>query len=129
MDQELFNPQSSSVSSSRIIYTPSTFARTSLLHLQEVGSLQAVHPHVSKRSNLVSFLCFIVLSGEGELKYEGEEFKLETVCSLIVGKHIAIPHPMISGCSNGAISMHRLFQLCMRSTKSVEVALCSTQMI
>ena len=41
MDQELFNPQSSSVSSSRIIYTPSTFARTSLLHLQEVGSLQA----------------------------------------------------------------------------------------
>ena len=76
MDQELFNPQSSSVSSSRIIYTPSTFARTSLLHLQEVGSLQAVHPHVSKRSNLVSFLCFIVLSGEGELRYEGEEFKL-----------------------------------------------------
>ena len=47
MEQELFNPQSSSVSSSRIIYTPSTFARTSLLHLQEVGSLQAVHPHVS----------------------------------------------------------------------------------
>lgn len=44
MDKELFNPQSSSVSSSRIIYTPSTFARTSLLHLQEVGSLQAVHP-------------------------------------------------------------------------------------
>ena len=48
MDQELFNPQSSSVSSSRIIYTPSTFARTSLLHLQEVGSLQAVHPHIKK---------------------------------------------------------------------------------
>ena len=39
IDQELFNPQSSYVSSSRIIYTPSTFARTSLLHLQEVGSL------------------------------------------------------------------------------------------
>ena len=52
MDQELFNPQSSSVTSSRIIYTPSTFARTSLLHLQEVGSLQAVHPHTSTRTNL-----------------------------------------------------------------------------
>lgn len=52
MDQELFNPQSSSVSSSRIIYTPSTFARTSLLHLQEVGSLQAVHPHVSQLVSL-----------------------------------------------------------------------------
>ena len=76
MDQELFNPQSSSVSSSRIIYTPSTFARTSLLHLQEVGSLQAVHPHISQREDLVSFLCFIVLSGEGELSYEEQTYQL-----------------------------------------------------
>ena len=76
MDQELFNPQSSSVSSSRIIYTPSTFARTSLLHLQEVGSLQAIHPHTSKRSDLVSFLCFIVLSGEGTLSYEEQTYQL-----------------------------------------------------
>ena len=76
MDQELFNPQSSSVSSSRIIYTPSTFARTSLLHLQEVGSLQAIHPHTSTRTNLLSFLCFIILSGEGELSYEGQTYQL-----------------------------------------------------
>lgn len=76
MDQELFNPQSSSVRSFRIIYTSSTFARTSLLHLQEVGSLQAVHPHTSKRSDLVSFLCFVVLSGEGELSYEGQTYQL-----------------------------------------------------
>ena len=76
MNQELFNPQSSYVSSSRIIYTPSTFARTSLLHLQEVGSLQAVHPHVSQRENLVSFLCLIVLSGEGELSYEEQTYHL-----------------------------------------------------
>ena len=76
MEQELFNPQSSSVSSSRIIYTPSTFARTSLLHLQEVGSLKALHPHTSKRSDLVSFLCFVVLSGEGELSYEGQAYQL-----------------------------------------------------
>ncbi len=78
MEQELFNPQSSSVSSSRIIYTPSTFARTSLLHLQEVGSLQAIHPHTSKRSDLVSFLCFVVLSGEGELSYEGQTYQLHS---------------------------------------------------
>ena len=77
MDQELFNPQSSSVSSSRIIYTPSTFARTSLLHLQEVGSLQAVHPHISTRTNLLSFLCFIVLSGEGKLSYEEQTYQLD----------------------------------------------------
>ena len=78
MDQELFNPQSSSVSSSRILYTPSTFARTSLLHLQEVGSLRALHPHTSKRSDLVSFLCFVVLSGEGELSYEGQTYQLHS---------------------------------------------------
>ena len=78
MEQELFNPQSSSVSSSRIIYTPSTFARTSLLHLQEVGSLQAIHPHTSKRSDLVSFLCFVVLAGEGELSYEGQTYQLHS---------------------------------------------------
>ena len=77
MDQELFNPQSSSVSSSRIIYTPSTFARTSLLHLQEVGSLQAVYPHISTRTNLLSFLCFIVLSGEGTLSYEEQTYQLD----------------------------------------------------
>lgn len=74
---ELFNPQSSSVNSSRVLYTPSSFARTSLLHLQEVGSLQAVHPHTSTRKDLVSFLCFVVLSGKGELKYEGVDYELE----------------------------------------------------
>lgn len=78
MEQELFNPQSASVSSSRILYTPSTFARTSLFHLQEVGSLQAIHPHTSTRTDLVSFLCFVVLSGEGELSYEGQNYQLKS---------------------------------------------------
>lgn len=76
MDQELFNPQSSSVTSSRILYIPSTFARTSLLHLQEVGSLQAIHPHTSTRTNLTSFLCFVVLSGNGTLTNEGTTYEL-----------------------------------------------------
>ena len=76
MDQELFNPQSSSVTSSRILYTPSPFARTSLLHLQEVGSLQAIHPHTSTRTNLTSFLCFVVLSGNGILTYERTTYEL-----------------------------------------------------
>lgn len=76
MDQELFNPQSSSVTSSRILYTPSAFARTSLLHLQEVGSLQAIHKHTSTRTNLTSFLCFVVLSGTGSLTYEEQTYQL-----------------------------------------------------
>ena len=129
MDQELFNPQSSSVTSSRILYTPSTFARTSLLHLQEVGSLQAIHPHTSTRTNLTSFLCFVVLSGTGSLTYEGMTCQPGTACSLIVRKHIAIRLLTISGRSNGAIFMHRPFQLYMRSTKSEAVGLCSIQVI
>ena len=58
------------------IFNFQTRSRTSLLHLQEVGSLQAVHPHVSQREDLVSFLCFIVLSGEGELSYEEQTYQL-----------------------------------------------------
>ena len=38
--------------------------------------MQAVHPHVSQREDLVSFLCFIVLSGEGELSYEEQTYQL-----------------------------------------------------
>lgn len=74
--QEPFNTQYSSVASNRVLYTPSTFARTSLLHLQEVGSLRALRPHTSKRSNLASFLCIIVASGHGELSYEGQTYRL-----------------------------------------------------
>ena len=39
MDTSLFH--GNLVTTSRILYTPSTFAKTSLLHLQEIGSLQA----------------------------------------------------------------------------------------
>lgn len=76
---ELFNDSSNPiVSSSRILYTPSSFARTSLIHLQEIGILQARKPHVSKRSNLSSYLFFMVESGKGELTYEGCTYELTT---------------------------------------------------
>lgn len=70
-------PTTSSVHSSRILYTPSNFARTSLLHLQEVGTLKAIHPHTSTRNDLNSFLCFVVLFGKGRLVYEGITYDLE----------------------------------------------------
>ena len=130
MEQELFNPQSSSVSSSRIIYTPSTFARTSLLHLQEVGSLQAIHPHTSKRSDLVSFLCFIVLSGEGELSYEGQIYQLSPGDCVFIDCRKAYSHSTSEtfGRFSGVISMRHPFRPCMRSTKSVAAGLCSIRM-
>lgn len=69
-------PQLNSVSSSRIIYTPSTFARSSLIHLQETGTLQALYPHKSERRNLNSCLFFTVLSGSGALVYEDRSYNL-----------------------------------------------------
>ena len=64
------------VTTNRILYTPSSFARTNLLHLQEIGELQAEKPHTSQRSSLQSYLFMIVLSGSGTLTYRGEEHQL-----------------------------------------------------
>ncbi|MGN0416076.1 MAG: helix-turn-helix domain-containing protein [Agathobacter sp.] len=46
------------------------------MYLQETGSLQALHPHTSVREGLASFLCFVVLEGEGTLTYDGKEYSL-----------------------------------------------------
>ena len=66
-----------SVQSRRIIHTPSPFARTSLLHLQEAGTLRALAPHRSERSGMASCLFFLVLSGCGKLRCEEGEYELQ----------------------------------------------------
>ncbi len=66
------------VVSDRTLYTPSIFAKDSLLHLQESGYLKAMAPHVSKRSSLQSYLFFVVLSGEGSVNYDGKKFLLKS---------------------------------------------------
>lgn len=44
--KDLFvNTQLPVVTSDRILYTPSNFARNSLLYLQEIGSLRVHKPH------------------------------------------------------------------------------------
>ena len=79
MPDSLFsNSNIDSVSSNRIIYTPSTFARSSLIHLQETGTLQATHSHKNERSGLSSCLFFIVLRGDGRLTYDGETYVLHS---------------------------------------------------
>ncbi len=80
--------QGTLVKSNRIIYTPSNFARTNLLHLQEVGQLQAQKPHTSERKNLASYLFFTIIEGSGVLVYNG--FVLGTVYLLIVENPILI---------------------------------------
>lgn len=41
-----------SVRSDRVLYTPSPFARTNLVHLQETGRLTATAAHTSRREKL-----------------------------------------------------------------------------
>lgn len=74
MEQPFFQEQF--VESQRIIYTASQFAKTNLLYLQEAGSLTAQKIHENKRSNLASYLVFIVLKGSGTLLYEQQEYTL-----------------------------------------------------
>lgn len=57
--------------SNRILSTPSAHARSHYLYVQEIGTLQSLEPHVSRRQNLNSFLFFMVLEGQGFLSYEG----------------------------------------------------------
>lgn len=64
------------VNSTRKLYTPSEFARLSLFHIQEIGTLQATKPHMSKRENLNSYLFFIVHSGSGMLSYDGISYPI-----------------------------------------------------
>lgn len=71
------NSTNSIVTSNRILYTPSSFARSSLLTLQEIGTLEALKPHTSSRDNLQSYLFFYVESGAGKLIYQGNEYELK----------------------------------------------------
>lgn len=71
MSNHLF--QGKDVTSDRLLYTPSEFAKSSLIYLQEIGSLQARSTHTSKRQNLESFLFFYVKDGSGVLDYSGKE--------------------------------------------------------
>ena len=91
MQSNLFT-SSPSVQSSRILYTPSPFARSSLLHLQEVGSLTAIKPHTSKREKLQSYLCFMVEDGEGELVYEGKKYVLRSGDVVFIDCRMAYSH-------------------------------------
>lgn len=76
MDHDTLFADAGSVRSERVLYTPSAFARTNLVHLQETGRLTATAPHTSRREKLQSFLCFVVRNGSGELLYNGQTWPL-----------------------------------------------------
>lgn len=69
-------PNKNTVTSNRILYTPSEFAKDHLLHLQETGTLQALSPHTSSRAGLQSYLFFVVKEGHGTLIYDNCTYEL-----------------------------------------------------
>ena len=52
-----------------VINTPSAFTRKNFFHIQEAGYLKSLKSHLSRRSELNSYLFFVVLSGSGEVTY------------------------------------------------------------
>lgn len=89
MKQSLFTKDKPQiVTSNRILYTASLFARSSLLHLQEIGELTALAPHISKRSGLSSYLFISVVHGSGCLTYDGKEYVMRPGdCAFIDCRH------------------------------------------
>lgn len=80
------------VTSNRILYTASPFARSSLLHLQEIGELEAKRSHTSKRSDLQSYLFFTVLSGTGTLTYNEKTYSLTAGDCVFIDCHNPYSH-------------------------------------
>lgn len=55
---------------SHIAYTPSSFAKTNLIHLQAIGEQKLSHSQVIQNDTYFSYLFFIVTDGLGKLEYE-----------------------------------------------------------
>ena len=78
MDISLFtNEKERVVTSRRVLYTASSFAKTALMYLQEIGTLTAKKVHTSKRSNLDSYLFIMVCGGRGSISYDNGKYELE----------------------------------------------------
>lgn len=90
MDNSLF--RGDLVTSQRVIYTPSKFTRSQLIHLQEIGELQARKPHTSQRENLASFLFFLVTSGSGKLVYQKTVYNLHAGDCVFIDCHKSYSH-------------------------------------
>lgn len=90
MDSSLF--QSNFIKSNRIVYTPSAFAKSNLIYLQEVGTLQYLSPHTSRREKLDSFLFFLVLEGSGTVQYHNSTYPVRANDCIFLDCHNPYAH-------------------------------------
>ena len=125
------NSTNSIVTSNRILYTPSSFARSSLLTLQEIGTLQALKPHTSSRDNLQSYLFFMLNLVVESWFIRGRSMRQEKaiVYLSIASFHTPIPQIPTCGRFRGSISMEIRCRGFMRSIWSGEEDLFSGLMI
>jgi AraC family transcriptional regulator, arabinose operon regulatory protein len=72
------------IQTKRFINTPSEFAKKALFYIQETGYLKSLKSHLSKRSNLPSYLFLTVLSGKGCFTYQGQLFQLQPYDCVLV---------------------------------------------
>ena len=77
MSDNILFDQNDMTSSKRYLHTPSEFARRKLIYVQETGMLKSLKPHVSRRSNLESYLFFIVMNGRGRVVYGDNTYELK----------------------------------------------------
>ncbi|CAI3402158.1 AraC family transcriptional regulator [Enterococcus cecorum] len=68
----------SNIQRTRKIYTASSFAKESLLYLQEIGKLSTASKHESFRKTLDSFLLVYVSNGSGSLQVRNQQYALNT---------------------------------------------------
>lgn len=62
--------------STRILCTPSGFAKSALFYVQEIGRLKSLRPHASRRERLDSYLFLLVAEGGGRLTCGGHRYSL-----------------------------------------------------
>ena len=114
--QQLFYDGTALSNSQRILYTASSFAKTSLFYLQETGQLHAMHPHSSHRSGLASYLFFVIQSGSGALTYDRKTFELSAGDCVFIDCRKAYTHTttddlwQLKWCHFNGPSMARIYE-------------------
>jgi len=80
------------LNSSRLIATPSGYAKDNLLYVQEIGTLTSRSPHISTRENIFSFLFMVVIKGSGTFSYKGKKILLHEGDCVFVNCHEPYAH-------------------------------------
>lgn len=78
--------------SHRVLCTPSNFAKSTLLYIQEIGKLKSLKSHTSKRESLDSFLFIIVKSGSGVFTYKDQTYCLKSSDYVFIDCRIPYSH-------------------------------------